>query len=159
MGRAEVELEDQTTIRLGPGSVIAFPRLELLPSGTKVFTVRGVRGTIYVSLMPDYIIDSKGNEFEVAFGQQQLFLKPSGHVRLEMDRKEARLVMRDGKGQVNGPFGSMELARKRTFTFNLMEPSQPDVVKKVNANPMDKWDKVAVAFHRHEIASPSAWLR
>ena len=159
MGRAEVELEDQTTIRLGPGSVIAFPRLELLPSGTKAFTVRGVRGTIYVSLMPDYIIDTKGNDFALAFGTQQVSLKPSGHLRLEMDRKEARLVMRDGKGQVSGSFGSMELAKKRTFTFNLMESSPPDVVKKVNANPMDKWDRAAVAFHTHEIASPSSWLR
>jgi hypothetical protein len=158
-GRAEVELEDQTTIRVGPDSVIAFPRLELLPSGTKAFTVRGVRGTIYVSLMPDYIINTKGNDFALAFGQQQLSLKPSGHLRLEMDRKEARLVMRDGKGQVSGPFGSMELAKKRTFTFNLMESSPPAVEKKVIANPMDKWDRWAVAFHRHEIASPSAWLR
>jgi len=159
MGRAEVELQDQTTIRVGPDSVLAFPRLELLPSGTKASTVRGVRGTIYVSLMPDYIIDTRGNDFELAFGQQQLHLKPSGHVRLEMDRNEARLVMRDGKGQVSGPFGSLELARKRTFTFNLMEPSPPAVVKKVNANPMDKWDTMAVAFHRHEIASTSDWVR
>ncbi len=159
MGRAEVELEDQTTIRVGPDSVIAFPRLELLHSGTKVFTVRGVRGTIYVSLMPNYMIDTKGNDFELAFGQQQLHLKPSGHLRLEMDHKEARLVMRDGKGQVSGPFGSMELAKKRTFTFNLIESSPPAVVEKVNANPMDKWDRWAVAFHRHEIASPSDSLR
>lgn len=159
MGRAEVELEDQTTIRVGPDSAIAFTRLELLPSGTKASTVRGVRGTIYVSLMPDYIIDTKGNDFELAFGRQQLYLKPSGHVRLEMDRNEARIAMLDGKGQVSGPFGLVELARKRTFTFSLAEPSQPEVVKKVTANPMDKWDMWAVAFHRHEIASPSDWLR
>lgn len=159
MGRAEVELEDQTTIRVGPDSMIAFPRLELLPSGIKAFTVRGVRGTIYISLMPNYIIDTKGNDFALAFGIQQVSLKPSGHLRLEMDRREARLVMRDGEGQVSGPFGSMELAKKRTFTFNLMEPAPPAVVKKVIANPMDKWDKWAVALHRHEIASPSDTLR
>lgn len=154
MGRAEVELEDKTTIRVGPDSVIVFPRLELLPSGTKVFIVRGVRGTIYVSLMPGYIADTKGNDFQLTFGRQQVYLKPSGHVRLEMDPTEARLVILDGKGQVNGPFGSMELARKRTFTFNLNDQSQPAVVKKVAANPLDKWDMVAVASHQGGIVSP-----
>jgi hypothetical protein len=125
MGRAEVELEDQSTIRVGPNSAVVFPRLELRPSGTKLSTVRGIRGTIYVSLMPNYLIDTRGNDFELKFGQQQVYLQPSGHVRLEIDREEARLAMLDGKGRVEGPFGSMELAKKRTFTFSLTEPSQP----------------------------------
>jgi hypothetical protein len=153
-GTAEVELEDQSTIRVGPNSVITFPRLELLPSGAKVSAVRGLRGTIYVSLMPDYIIDTRGNDFELKFGQQRVSLHPSGHVRLEMDHTEARLAMLEGKGKVDGPFGSMELARKRTFTFNLTEQSQPGVEKKVAANPMDKWDAMAVAYHRHDITAP-----
>jgi hypothetical protein len=154
MGSAEIELEDQSTIRVGPGSVIAFPRLELLPSGNKASSVRGLRGTIYVSLMPNYIVDTRGNDFELLFGKQQVHLKPSGHVRLEIDHTEARLVIRDGKGEVNGPFGSMDLVKKRTFHFDLNEQSQPSVVMKVTKNPMDKWDAAAVAFHQDQIATP-----
>lgn len=154
IGRAEVELEDHTTIRLGPFSVIAFPRLELLPSGAKMYTVRSLRGTVYISLIPNYIADTKGNDFQLTFGLQQVYLKPSGHVRLEMDPMEARLVILDGKGQVNGPFGSMELARKRTFTFNLKDQSQPVVVKKVAANPLDKWDTAVVASHQSGTVLP-----
>jgi len=153
-GAAEVELEDQSTIRVGPNSVIAFPRLELLPSGTKASAVRGLRGTIYVSLMPTYIVDTRGNDFELLFGKQQVHLKPSGHVRLEIDHTEARLVIRDGKGEVNGAFGSMDLVKKRTFHFDLNEQSQPSVVMKVTKNPMDKWDAAAVAFHQDQIATP-----
>src|SRR6202007_599403 len=123
--------------------------LELLSSGTKVATARGVRGTIYVSLMPNYIVDTRGNDFLLTFGQQQVYLQPSGHIRLEMDPKEARLAMLEGKGRVDGPFGSMALARKSTLTFSLTQQSQPDVAKKVTANPMDKWDTAAVAYHRH----------
>jgi len=33
MGRAEVEFEDNSSVRLGPYSLVEFPRLELLPSG------------------------------------------------------------------------------------------------------------------------------
>lgn len=150
-GGAEVQLQDQSTLRVGPGSVIAFPRLELLPSGNKVYVMQGVRGTIYVSLMPNYIIDTKGNDFQLTFGQQQVHLQPSGHIRLEIDPKEARLAMLDGKGRVEGPFGSMELAKKKTFTFDLTGKSQPVVSNKVAANPMDKWDTWAVAYHQHTI--------
>ena len=157
-GGAEVQLQDQSTIRLGPGSVIAFPRLELLSSGTKVYVVQGLRGTIYVSLMPNYIVDTKGNDFQLTFGEQQVYLRPAGHIRLEIDPKEARLAMLEGKGRVDGPFGSMELARKRTFTFNLTEQSQPVVSKKVASNPMDKWDAWAVAYHRHDITTFSRGL-
>jgi hypothetical protein len=157
-GATEVQLQDQSTIRLGPGSVIAFPRLELLPSGNKVYLMRGLRGTIYVSLMPNYIVDTKGNDFQLAFGQQQVYLQPSGHIRLEIDPREARLVILDGKGRVEGPFGSMELARKRTFTFDLTGHSRPVVSKRVASNPMDKWDAAAVAYHRHDITMFSRGL-
>ncbi|QNI34551.1 hypothetical protein H7849_12020 [Alloacidobacterium dinghuense] len=158
MGRAEVELQDLSTIRLGPYSVIAFPQLELLPSGIKASSVRAFQGTIYISLMPRYIVDSKGNELQLTFGQQQLQLQNSGHVRLEMDATEARLALLDGKGQVSGPFGSMELARKKTFTFDLTGQSQPAVSKKVVSNPMDKWDMTAVFYERHGSLSSSRGL-
>ncbi|HYK38231.1 hypothetical protein [Alloacidobacterium sp.] len=159
MGRAEVELQDQSTIRVGPDSIIVFPRLELLPSGTKEAIVRGLRGTIYVSLIPNYIVNKKGNDFVFTFGQQQVYLQSSGHVRLEINDKEARLALLDGKGRVEGPFGAMELARKKTFTFDLTEPSQPGVEKKIKANLMDKWDTAAVAFHQDQIATPSRIAR
>lgn len=154
-GGAEVQLQDQSTIRLGPGSVMAFPRLELLPSGLKTYVVSGVRGTIYVSLMPTYITDNKDIAFELTFGQQQVHLQPSGHIRLEMDPKEAQLATLDGKGSVEGPFGSMELAKKRTITFDLTGESQPAVTKKVASNPLDKWDAAAVAYQRHGLLSHS----
>jgi hypothetical protein len=103
-------------------------------------------------LIPKYVAHTEGNDFQLTFGQEQVVLQPAGHIRLEMDSAEARLVMRDGKGQVNGPFGSMVLVKKRTFTFNPKDQSQPVVVKKVTANPLDKWDTEAVALHQGDVA-------
>ena len=62
-GVAEVEFEDNSTVRLAQNSVVEFPRLELLPSGAKASTISVLQGTVYVSL-----VNTKGNEFSVKFG-------------------------------------------------------------------------------------------
>jgi FecR protein len=149
MGRAEVEFEDNSSVRLGPYSSVEFSRLELLPSGVTASNVHVLKGTVYASLIPAYVVHTKGNDCQLIFGQQHLHLQPSSHIRLELDATEARLAVLDGTGRVDGPFGSIELVKKRTFTFSFAGESQPVVVKKVVANPMDAWDRSAVALHQN----------
>ncbi len=43
-GVAEVEFEDNSTIRLGLNSEIELPKLELLPSGAKSSSINGAAG-------------------------------------------------------------------------------------------------------------------
>ena len=43
-GVAEVEFEDNSTVRLAQNSVVEFPRLELLPSGAKASTYQRAAG-------------------------------------------------------------------------------------------------------------------
>ena len=50
-GVAEVEFEDNSTVRLAQNSEVEFPRLELLPSGAKASSVNVLQGTVYVSLI------------------------------------------------------------------------------------------------------------
>jgi hypothetical protein len=153
MGRAEVEFEDSSTVRLGPYSLVEFPRLELLPSGARAANVSVLKGTVYVSLIPAYIVKTKGNDLQLMFGQQVLHLHPSSHVRLELYATGARLAVLDGAGQVDGPFGAIGLVKKRTFTFSFVGQSKPAVVNKVVANPMDAWDSSAVKFHQNNAKS------
>ena len=149
MGRAEVEFEDNSAVRLGPYSLVEFHRLELLPSGAKASNVSVLKGTVYVGIIPAYIVKPQWDDFELMFGQQLLHLQPSSHVRLELSATGARLAVLDGAGRVDGPFGPTELVRKRTFTFGLVGQSKPAVVNKVAANPMDAWDTSAVTVHRN----------
>ena len=153
MGRAEVEFEDNSSVRLGPYSLVEFPRLELLPSGARASNVSVLKGTVYVSLIPVYIVKTKGNDFQLMFGQQLLHLQPSSHVRLELYATGARLAVLDGAGRVDGPFGAIELVKKRTFTFSFSGQPKPAVVKEVVANPMDAWDSSAVTFHQNNARS------
>src|SRR6202158_6043083 len=51
-GRAEVEFEDGSALRLAPDSEVDFTRLALGDNGQKLSTVQLVSGTVYANLHP-----------------------------------------------------------------------------------------------------------
>jgi hypothetical protein len=142
-GVAEIEFEDNSTLRVAADSLVEFPRLELLPSGATVSTVRIVKGMAYASLAP-----TKGNEFTLAFGQRTLQLPPSSHVRLEMDASQAKLAVLDGKTSVDEASGPAEIGKNRTLTFDLANQNPPAVAKKVVETPFDNWDHTSAQYHQ-----------
>ncbi len=107
-GVAEVEFEDNSTVRLGLNSEVEFPKLELLPSGAKSSSINVLQGTVYVSL-----INTKGNEFSVKFGQQTVNLPPDSHVRLQLTPTEANLAVLHGEALVSNASGPTTWARTR----------------------------------------------
>jgi hypothetical protein len=149
-GAAEIEFEDNSSLRLAPDSIVEFPKLERLPGGTTVSSVHLVKGMAYVSLMK-----SPGNEFSLLFGQQNVRLQASSHVRLQLQGTEAKLAVLDGAVQIEGPAGVMDVVRKKTVTFAMLDSSAPTVSKEVAADPLDSWDHNAADYHAR-FASMSA---
>jgi hypothetical protein len=148
-GVAEVEFEDNSTLRLAPDSAVEFPKLERLPGGTTASSVLVLKGMAYVSMMK-----TPGNEFDLLFGQQLLRLAPASHIRLQLGDTEAKVAVLDGTVHVNGPGGGMDVPKKKTVTLALQDQAQPAVAKDVAANPLDSWDKDSVGYHeRSAIAS------
>ncbi len=141
-GFAEVEFEDNSTLRLAPDSLVEFTQLDRLQGGTTASSVHLVKGMAYVSLLK-----TKGNEFNLLFGQQTLQLMPSSHIRLQVDGAEAKLAVLDGTVRINGASGPMDVARKKTVTFNMVDQAQPTVAKEVTPAPLDSWDQNAAGFH------------
>ena len=142
-GVAEVEFEDNSTIRVAPNSLVEFPRLELLPSGAKASGIDVLQGMVYVSL-----VNTKGNEFSVKFGQQTVNLPPDSHIRVQLTPTEASLAVLHGDVQVEEPSGSTTVGKNKTATFNLATPSEPVIAKSVVDQPTDSWDKDAVQYHK-----------
>jgi FecR protein len=142
-GVAEVEFEDNSTVRLGLNSEVAFPKLELLPSGAKSSSITVLKGTVYVSL-----INTKGNEFSVKFGQQTVSLPPDSHVRLQLTPTEANLAVLHGEALVNEPSGPTSVGKNKTMTFNLAAENPPVIAKNVVEQPLDKWDSDAMQYHK-----------
>jgi len=141
-GAAEVEFEDNSSLRVAPDSLVEFPKLERMPGGTTVSSVRLVKGMAYVSLMK-----TAGNEFNLLFGQQSIRLQPASHVRLQLDGNDARLAVLDGNVQIEGPSGVMDVAHKKTVTFSLADSSEPTVARNVESNPFDSWDHNSAEYH------------
>jgi hypothetical protein len=151
VGVAEIEFEDNSTLRVGPNSLVAFPQLELLPSGGKASTVTVTKGIAYVSL-----VNTKGNDFTLTFGQQKVHLQPSSHIRLQMEPTRATLTVQDGAALVEGPSGTTQIAKKKTFSFDLANQNPPVAAKYVPSEPYDSWDNHATEYHKG-VASQSAF--
>jgi hypothetical protein len=143
MGAAEVEFEDNSSLRIGPNSVVEFPKLERLPNGATVSWVHVLQGTAYVSLMKSPL----GNQFMLVFGDEKLPLPPGAHVRLDTDTNDAKLAVLNGSVQVQDPSGVVDVPKKRTVTFSYTSTEQPSVADKIATEPLDGWDKDSVGYH------------
>ena len=83
-GVAEIEFEDNSTLRVAPDSVVEFPQLERNANGGTASTVHLVQGMAYVSL-----VKSNNNQFNLTFGEQTLPLPAPAHIRLQLSGTEA----------------------------------------------------------------------
>jgi hypothetical protein len=152
-GIAEVEFEDNSSLRLGPHSLVEFPQLERLPGGATASSAELVKGMVYVSLLK-----TRGNEFSLLFGQQKLELPPASHVRLHVDGAEAKLAVLDGTlridGTSGGPSGAMDVSKNKTITFNLQAQAQaqPTVARNVESySELDSWDQKDARYHAQTV--------
>ena len=141
-GMAEVEFEDNSTLRIGPDTEVAFPQLERLASGSTASSVLVVKGTAYASL-----VKSQSNQFDLMFGSEKVALPPGSHVRLQADQSQAKLAVLDCSVQVNCASGPIEVSKKKTVTFAMTGSNEPMVAKNVQSEPLDSWDKDAAAYH------------
>lgn len=151
-GVAEVEFEDNSTLRLAPNTVVQFPQLARLATGATASSIRLLRGTAYVSLVKSSPVKSRGSAFDLQFAKHSLTLDPGSHIRLELDDAQANLAVLDGTVRVDGPAGPEEIARKKTVTFHLADQSQPTVEKQVATEPYDTWDQTATGYHARTAA-------
>ena len=141
-GVAEVEFEDNSTLRVAQNSLVEFPRLEMLPSGAKTSSVNLLQGSVYVNLL-----NTKGNEFSVKFGLQTVNLPPDSHIRLQLTPTEANLAVMHGEVAVEESSGTTIVGKNKTATFSAGQ-SEPMIAKSVVEQPLDSWDHDAVQYHK-----------
>src|SRR3984957_12484317 len=89
-GRAEIEFEDGSALRLAPNSEVAFTTLSLGNDGQKMSTVQLVSGTVYA------------------------------HFRVQLDgESKAVVAVFKGKVNATAPSGQIEVAEKHSATIDL----------------------------------------
>jgi uncharacterized protein DUF6600/FecR-like protein len=142
-GRAEVEFEDGSTLRVTPETVITFPQLSLRDSGAKVSTVHLQEGSAYVNFA-----GSKDDEFTLTFAHEKLALAHSAHLRLEMADADATLAVFNGEVQVQGDAGTVAVSKNHTAQFDLTDDDHYELAKSVEPDPFDEWDKQQNQYHQ-----------
>jgi hypothetical protein len=150
-GVAEVEFEDNSTVRLAPDSTVEFTQLELLPGGVKASTVHVERGMVYAS-----VVKAKGTQLTLKFGQQTATLPSDSHVRVQVTPTEAYLAVMHGDVAVADAAGTTNVGKNKTATFQLTGQEQPAVAKSYLEQPLDQWDSRATEYHKN-FANASAY--
>jgi len=150
-GRAEVEFEDGSTLRLTPGTVVDFPELSLRDSGGKVSTVHLQEGTAYLKFA-----GSSNDQFTMKFGREQFTVINPVHLRVEMGYTDATLALFKGQVQVEGPSGNVTLDKKQTVTFDLADNDKYQLAKNLEEDPYDSWDKQQEDYHQRYMARSSS---
>src|SRR5258708_11256910 len=140
-GRAEVEFEDGSTIRLAPNSIVEFPQLSLRDSGDKVSAVEVSQGTLYV----DYA-SAKNQEFTVLFGREKLAVGHSSRVRVIVEDSDAAVAVFKGDIQVESPSGALAVKKNQTANFDLDDDTYK-LAKNIQEEPLDAWDKQQDQYH------------
>ena len=140
-GFAEVEFEDNSTLRLAPNSQVDFSLLALRSSGAKASTMNVVKGTVYVVTE-----STKGNEFMLVAGDTKMTVTPSTHLRLEVV-EDGKTVLSVFNGNVEVQHGdeTTMVVKKESLT---LDADQATVAKKVAGEQYDAWDKESNDYHQ-----------
>jgi hypothetical protein len=140
-GYAEVEFEDNSTLRLAPNSQVDFPLLALRSSGAKASTMKVVAGTVYVNTE-----STKGNEFMLVAGEAKMMVAPSTHLRVEMNESRTVVSVFNGSVEVQRGAETTVVAKKESLTLG--SGDQVTMAKKIEGQPFDAWDKESVEYHQ-----------
>ena len=141
-GRAEVEFEDGSTLRIAPESVVEFPNLALRDSGAKSSSIKLQQGTAYI----DYR-GTKDDEFALNFGHETVALKDPVRFRIQMNDTDATLAVFKGKVNIEGASGNAEVGKNQSATFDLANHDQYEIAKEIEEQPFDTWDKEQGKYH------------
>jgi hypothetical protein len=138
-GYAEVEFEDNSTLRVAPHSLVEFPLLALRSSGAKASTIHVVQGMVYVNLQ-----STKGNEFVLLAGGEKMTVSPSTHMRMMLNDGKTVVSVFNGSVDVQHGSETTQVTKKESLTLG---GDQVAVVKKIEEQPYDAWDKDANDYH------------
>src|ERR1700674_4779635 len=141
-GRAEIEFEDGSTLRLTPNTTVEFSTLGLKDSGKRISVIHLVDGMAYVNWL-----GKSGDEFSLNFSREKISLDRAAHFRVQTSTEIAKLAVFKGDVDVGGPAGKVTVHKKKTANFEAADNDKYTLAKKVEEAPLDSWDKEASSYH------------
>src|SRR3954466_1049224 len=134
-GRAEVEFEDGSALRIVPNSQVEFTRLSLGNDGQKLSAMQLTAGMVYVNFR-----GKKSDEFTLNFAREFATVTEPVHFRLGLNHDDATLAVLKGRLSVIGQSGQIEVEQKHSATLDL-NSDHFEVAKNYEEISFDAWDK------------------
>jgi len=141
-GRAEVEFEDGSTLRLTPNTTVEFTALGLSDSGKRISGINLIEGMAYVNWL-----GKNGDQFNLKFSRERISLDRAAHFRVQTSTEASNLAVFKGDVDVEGPSGKLVVEKKKTATFVATDDDKYTIAKNIEEAPLDSWDKEASAYH------------
>ena len=181
-GRAEVEFEDGSTLRLAPGTELRFTHLSLANDGSKLNTAQLIAGTVYANVHANKAHDKKGDEFVLNFARESVSVPDAAHFRLALvGNSKATLAVFKGKCDATLPSEKFEVSDKHGATINFANDLSPKdelaanqnssadapvadaqagkeskdtfvIAKNFEPQPSDAWDRQQNEFHDRNLS-------
>ena len=140
LGRAEVEFEDGSSMRLTPNTTVQFNKLGLSDSGKRVSEINLVQGMAYVNWLGK-------DDVSLHLSHATIPLHRSAHSRIDTSAQVAELAVFKGDVNVEGPSGKLAVEKKKTVTFDVADNDKSSLSNKIKEEPLDSWDKEATSYH------------
>jgi hypothetical protein len=140
-GLAEVEFENNSTIRVGESSEVRFTKLVVNDAGARVNEVELVKGTAY--------IDTKGSKediYRAAIGDSVFLINRETEARLSNDTGNATIAVLKGKAELQTQPREVEISKRETLTVDPNTSSGYQIAKGVEAGSLDQWNNERSAY-------------
>jgi len=143
-GRAEIEFEDGSTLRVTPNTMVQFSTLGLSDAGKRISAIDLVEGRAYINWL-----GKSGDELTLNFSRERVELKQAAHFRVASSSSTAEIASFKNELEVVGPSGTAKVGKKKMVTFDVSDNDNDGatLAKNVEQDPYDQWDKQAVEYH------------
>jgi hypothetical protein len=140
-GLAEVEFENNSTVRVGEASEVKFRQLLMNDAGDKVNEVELVRGMMYFDTR-----SGKTDIYRVVAAGQTFTLRQNSLVRLVMNGDQVQAAALRGEAQFEENGQVVKLKKNDTVTVDGTNPAAYVLAKNVNKLPLDAWNNERAAY-------------
>ena len=140
-GLAEVEFENNSSVRLGENSEVHFSKLIVNDAGLKVNELDAVKGTLYIDTR-----SSKGDIYRVLAGNSTFSVDRDTQLRFSNDNGRVALSVMKGEAQLENQATAVKIKKKETLTLDSDSASGYQIAKGVEAAPLDRWNDERSAY-------------
>ncbi len=141
-GLAEVEFENNSTVRLGQATDVRFRQLLINDAGELINEVELVRGTMYFDTR-----FGKNNIYRVVAADRTFVVPRKSQVRFMMNGDEVEVSVLNGEAQlVNNNAEIVKIKKNDTLNSDASNSAGFTIAKGVDGIPLDRWNNERAAY-------------